>query len=59
MLVKQKESQRQSLALVQNEEVNTQLQQTLEQVAQLSKALEEIRLHYQQQVCVRVCVRAR
>lgn len=52
MLVKQKESQRQSLILVQNGEADVQLQQALEQVAQLSKALEEIRLHYQQQVCV-------
>ncbi|KAF5902787.1 ventral anterior homeobox 2, partial [Clarias magur] len=47
VLVKQKESQRQSLALVQNEEVDTQLQQAFEQMAQVSKALEEIRLHYQ------------
>ncbi|KAM9501145.1 shootin-1 [Clarias gariepinus] len=47
VLVKQKESQRQSLALVQNEEVDSQLQQAFEQMAQISKALEEIRLHYQ------------
>lgn len=53
--MKQKESQRQSLALVHNVQVDTQLQQALEQVAQVSKALEELRLHYQQQVCA--CLR--
>ncbi|KAK2860228.1 hypothetical protein Q7C36_004394 [Tachysurus vachellii] len=49
VLVKEKESQRQSLALVQHEQVDTQLQQALEQVALINKALEELRLHYQHQ----------
>uniref|UniRef100_A0A4W4DPB9 Shootin-1 n=1 Tax=Electrophorus electricus TaxID=8005 RepID=A0A4W4DPB9_ELEEL len=49
VLVKQRHSQCQSLALEQNTEMDTQLQQALEQVVQISKALEEIRLHHQQQ----------
>lgn len=46
MLVKQQETQRQ----IQNAETEKQLQQTLGQVTEISKALEEIRLWYQNQV---------
>ncbi|RXN37726.1 shootin-1-like protein [Labeo rohita] len=45
MLVKQQETQRQ----IQNAETEKQLQQTLGQVTEISKALEEIRLWYQNQ----------
>lgn len=50
MLVKQQEIQRQT----QNAETEKQLQQTLSQVTEISKALEEIRLYYQNQVNVSV-----
>ncbi len=48
MLVKQQETQRQ----IQNAETEKQLQQALSQVTEISKALEEIRLCYQNQVNV-------
>lgn len=50
MLVKQQETQRQ----IQNAETEKQLQQALSQVTEISKALEEIRLCYQNQVSVSV-----
>lgn len=53
MLVKQKEIQRQ----IQNAETEKQLQQALSQVTDISKALEEIRLCYQNQVSVSVYLR--
>ncbi|XP_073764152.1 shootin-1 isoform X3 [Danio rerio] len=46
MLVKQRETQRQ----IQNAETEKQLQQTLSQVSDISRALEEIRLCYQTQM---------
>lgn len=53
MLVKQRETQRQ----IQNAETEKQLQQALSQVTDISKALEEIRLCYQNQVSVSVYLR--
>ncbi len=50
MLVKQQETQRQ----IQNAETEKQLQQALSQVTEISKALEEIQLCYQNQVNVSV-----
>ncbi|KAG7462028.1 hypothetical protein MATL_G00197650 [Megalops atlanticus] len=50
MLVKQRETQRQSMLLIQNADTGPQLQQALEQVAQISSTLEEIRLQHQSQV---------
>ncbi|KAI1888370.1 hypothetical protein AGOR_G00184400 [Albula goreensis] len=50
MLLKQRESQRQSVMLLQSTEKTPQLQQALQQVAHISNTLEEIRLQQQNQV---------
>lgn len=50
MLVKQKEANRQSMLLLQNAEPSVQLLKALEDVAAVTKTLEEERLQHQQQV---------
>ncbi|XP_030635178.1 shootin-1 [Chanos chanos] len=50
MLVKQRETQRQSMILVQSAETGAQLQQALEQISNISKVLEEIQLCHQNQI---------
>lgn len=52
MLVKQRETERQTMTLIQNAETEKQLQQALNQVSDISKTLEEIRLCFQSQVSV-------
>uniref|UniRef100_A0A3P8XIE4 Shootin-1 n=1 Tax=Esox lucius TaxID=8010 RepID=A0A3P8XIE4_ESOLU len=51
VLVKQTETQRQSLVLQHSSETNLQLQQALEQVAQIKSTLQDIQLYYQNQKC--------
>lgn len=50
MLVKQKEANRQSMILLQNAEPSVQLLKALEDVATITKTLEEERLQHQQEV---------
>lgn len=50
MLVKQKEANRQSMLLLQNAEPSVQLLKALEDVAAITKTLEEERLQHQQKV---------
>lgn len=50
MLVKQKEANRQSMVLLQSTEPSVQLLQALEDVATITKTLEEERLQHQQKV---------
>lgn len=50
MLVKQKEANRQSMLLLQNAEPSVQLLKALEDVAAVTKTLEEERLQHQQKV---------
>ncbi|KAI7814128.1 shootin-1 isoform X2 [Triplophysa rosa] len=50
MLVKQRETERQTLTLVQNAETERQLQHALNQVSGIGKTLEEIRLCFQTQL---------
>lgn len=50
MLVKQKEANRQSVILLQNAEPSVQLLKALEDVATITKTLEEERLQHQQKV---------
>lgn len=50
MLVKQKEANRQSMLLLQSAEPSIQLLKALEDVAAVSRTLEEERLQHQQQV---------
>uniref|UniRef100_A0A8C7FFI9 Shootin-1 n=1 Tax=Oncorhynchus kisutch TaxID=8019 RepID=A0A8C7FFI9_ONCKI len=53
VLVKQKETQRQSMVLQQSSETSLQLQHALEQVAHISSTLQEIQRYYRNQVdCV-------
>ena len=56
MLLKQRDSQRQSMILMQNTDTGPQLQQALEQVAHISSALKDICLQHQNQVCACVCL---
>ncbi|KAK6323323.1 hypothetical protein J4Q44_G00056620 [Coregonus suidteri] len=50
VLVKQKETQRQSMALQQSSETSLQLQQALEQVAHISSTLQDMQRYYRNQV---------
>uniref|UniRef100_A0A674B4F5 Uncharacterized protein n=1 Tax=Salmo trutta TaxID=8032 RepID=A0A674B4F5_SALTR len=50
VLVKQKETQRQSMVLQQSSETSLQLQQALEQVAHISSTLQDIQHYYRNQV---------
>lgn len=50
MLMKQKEANRQSMILLQNAEPSIQLLKALEDVAVITKTLEEERLQHQQKV---------
>ncbi|CDQ69828.1 unnamed protein product [Oncorhynchus mykiss] len=50
VLVKQKETQRQSMVLQQSSETSLQLQHALEQVAHISSTLQEIQRYYRNQV---------
>lgn len=50
MLVKQKEANRQSMILLQNAEPSVQLLKALEDVAAITKTLEDERLQHQQKV---------
>lgn len=54
MLVKQKEANRQSMILLQNAEPSVQLLKALEDVAAITKTLEEERLQHQQKVNLRI-----
>ncbi|XP_045078164.1 uncharacterized protein LOC121572720 [Coregonus clupeaformis] len=49
VLVKQKETQRQSMALQQSSETSLQLQQALEQVAHISSTLQDMQRYYRNQ----------
>ncbi|XP_065150551.1 shootin-1 [Paramisgurnus dabryanus] len=50
ILVKQKETQKQTVTLIQNAETEKQLQEALNQITDIGKVLEEIRLCFQTQV---------
>uniref|UniRef100_A0A4W5QH35 Shootin 2 n=1 Tax=Hucho hucho TaxID=62062 RepID=A0A4W5QH35_9TELE len=50
VLVKQKETQRQSMVQQQSSETSMQLQQALEQVAHINSTLQDIQLYYRNQV---------
>ncbi|KAM6949583.1 shootin-1 [Aplochiton taeniatus] len=50
MLVNQKESQRQSMVLMQSSDISQQLHQALEQVGQINSALKDVQLYFQSQV---------
>ncbi|XP_042184191.1 shootin-1 isoform X2 [Oncorhynchus tshawytscha] len=50
VLVKQKQTQRQSMVLQQSSETSMQLQQALEQVAHINSTLQDIQLYYRNQV---------
>ncbi|KAK6291943.1 hypothetical protein J4Q44_G00377280 [Coregonus suidteri] len=50
VLVKQKETQRQSMMLQQSSETSLQLQQALEQVAHINSTLQDIQLYYRNQL---------
>ncbi|XP_064795194.1 shootin-1-like [Oncorhynchus masou masou] len=55
VLVKQKETQRQSMVLQQSSETSLQLQHALEQVAHISSTLQEIQRYYRNQVELTEC----